>query len=200
MASSVIRTVTWLSSDWNGQETCTLSQFSDGWQLAGRAIGEAESQPVSVDYAISTDQAWQTRRVSVSMSTEHPQSHQQCVLARDDQGRWSAQGEDCPPLDAIQGLHDIDIQITPASNSLPINRLNLAIGESSEVTAAWVRIPEFVLEPLRQRYTRTAEGAYAYASNDGDFTATLQVDDLGLVTTYDPGWTQLEIQPSKGTS
>ena len=200
MASNEVRTVTWLSSDWNGQETCTLSQRSDGWQLAGRATGDAEGQPVTVDYAISTDQAWRTRRVSVSMSTEHLQSHQLCVIERDNQGHWTAQGEDCPPLDSIQGLHDIDIQITPASNSLPINRLNLAIGEGSDVTAAWVRIPEFVLEPLRQRYTRIADRTYAYASNDGDFTATLEVDDLGLVTTYDPGWTRLNMDASNGTS
>lgn len=196
MPSNVVRTVTWLSADWNGQETCTLSQLSDGWQLAGRATGAADDQPVSVDYVISTDQTWQTRRVSVTMSTEHPQSHQHCVLERDAQGRWTAQGEDCPPLDAIQGLHDIDIQITPASNSLPINRLDMAIGEGSEVIAVWVRIPEFVVEPLRQRYTRTADRTYAYESNDGDFTATLEVDDLGLVTTYDPGWTRLDTQDS----
>ena len=67
----------------------------------------------------------------------------------------------------------------------------MAIGEGSEVTAAWVRIPEFAVEPLRQRYTRTADRTYAYESNDGAFTAILEVDDLGLVTTYDPGWVRL---------
>ena len=198
MVSSVVRTVTWLSSDWNGQETCTLSQQSDGWQLAGRATGDADGQPLIVEYAISTDQDWQTRCVTVSLSTEAPQSEQQCVLERDDQARWSARGEDCPPLDAIQGLHDIDIQITPASNSLPINRLNLAIGEGVEVTAAWVRIPEFVVEPLRQRYSRVDDRIYAYESSDGEFTATLEVDDLGLVTTYDPGWTRIDTNASTG--
>lgn len=191
MTSSTIRTVTWLSSDWHGQETCTLLQRSEGWEFAGHATGEADGAAISVDYSIETDNAWQTRRVSVTLSTENPQRQQRCVLTRDGQGRWTGQGEDCPPLDTIQGLHDIDIQITPASNTLPINRLNMAIGEGSEVTAAWIRIPEFVAEPLRQRYTRTADRAYAYESNDGDFTATLHVDDLGLVTTYDPGWTRL---------
>ena len=194
--SNAVRTVTWLSSDWNGQETCTLSQHSDGWEFVGRATGEADGQSVVVDYAISTDQAWQTQQVSVTMSTEHPQSHQHCVLARDHHGRWTAQGEDCPPLDAIQGLHDIDIQITPSSNTLPINRLEMAIGEGADVTAAWVRIPEFVVEPLPQRYTRVAARTYAYESNDGDFTATLEVDDLGLVITYDPGWTRIETNAS----
>ena len=200
MASTEVRTVTWLSSDWNGQETCTLSQLTDGWQLAGRATGDADGQPVRVDYAITTDQDWQTRRVSVSMSTENPHRQQHCVLERDNQGHWTAHGEDCPPLDAIQGLHDIDIQITPASNTLPINRLNMAMGEGSEVTAAWVRIPEFVVEPLRQRYTRVTSRTYAYESNDGEFTATLEVDDLGLVTTYDPGWTRIDTNASKRTS
>jgi hypothetical protein len=70
-------------------------------------------------------------------------------------------------------------------------RLNLAVGESAEVTAAWFRIPEFRVEPLRQRYTRLAEDTYRYESPDHDFTATLTVDDLGLVVVYDPGWVRL---------
>jgi hypothetical protein len=191
VAGKIVRNVSWRSSDWNGRETCTLSEQSDGWELAGHATGKADGQSIAVDYAISTDQAWQTQRVSVAMSTEGPQSRQQCVFARDRKGLWTAQGEDCPPLDAIQGLHDIDIQITPASNSLPINRLGLAIGEAADVTAVWVRIPEFVVEPLPQRYTRVADRTYAYESGGGEFTATLDIDELGLVTTYDPGWTRL---------
>ena len=86
---------------------------------------------------------------------------------------------------------DIDIQVTPATNTLPIRRLNLAVGESADVTAAWFRIPECQVEPLRQRYTRTAEDTYLYESPDHNFSATLTVDDLGLVITYDPGWVRL---------
>jgi hypothetical protein len=74
------------------------------------------------------------------------------------------------------------------TNTLPIRRLAPAIGESIDVTAAWVRFPELTLEPLPQRYTRLSERRYRYESNGGAFVAELEVDDAGLVITYEGGW------------
>lgn len=88
----------------------------------------------------------------------------------------------------LTGCVDVDLSITPATNTLPIRRLRLAVGESAEVTAAWVRFPALSVEPLRQRYTRLAENRYRYESLESGFTAELTVDDQGLVTHYPGGW------------
>src|SRR5712664_99467 len=37
---------------------------------------------------------------------------------------------------------DIDLAVTPATNTLPIRRLNLEVGQSQEVTAAWLKFPD----------------------------------------------------------
>jgi uncharacterized protein len=78
---------------------------------------------------------------------------------------------------------DVDLNVTPATNTLSLRRLNLEVGASAEVVAAWVRFPELTVEPLWQRYTRIAEDRYGYES-DGGFTSELRVDELGLVVSY----------------
>ncbi len=192
MTGSLVRVVHWMSTDWPTPERCTLSKLDDGWEMHGEVRPIVDGFPRDVTYTVRVDREWQTRMVHVRMQTLTPPSDQDLGLARDAFGVWTAtSGNDIPPLGGVQHLTDIDIQVTPATNTLPIRRLNLAVGESAEVTAAWFRIPEFQVEPLRQRYTRTADDTYHYESLDHDFTATLTVDDLGLVITYDPGWVRV---------
>jgi hypothetical protein len=99
-------------------------------------------------------------------------------------GSWLLAGQS---IDEVEGCVDIDLGITPATNVLPIRRLNLAVGESADVVATWVRFPSLAIQPLSQRYTRLSENRYRYESDTG-FTADLTVDAGGLVTTYPGGW------------
>jgi hypothetical protein len=100
-------------------------------------------------------------------------------------------------LEALHGLTDVDLGFSPVTNTLPIRRLDPAIGESVAVTAAWVRFPELTIEPLPQRYTRLAERRYRYESAGGAFVAEIEVDDLGLVTTYEGGWRRSAVSPDR---
>ncbi len=97
------------------------------------------------------------------------------------------------PVPAIEGLVDVDLGFTPATNTLPIRRLTRAVGEAVDVTAAWVRFPELTVEPLPQRYVRLDERRYRYASSGGAFVAELEVDDLGLVVRYEGGWERVAV-------
>jgi len=89
----------------------------------------------------------------------------------------------------IKGTVDIDLGWSPSTNTLPIRRLNLEVGQASgEVIAAWVRFPELALQPLPQEYTRLAERQYRYSSRGGAFVANLVVDDHDLVLDYEGFW------------
>ena len=92
----------------------------------------------------------------------------------------------------MRGCPDVDLSLTPATNTLPIRRLDLGIGKSESVTAAWIKFPEFELQPLSQRYTRTAENIYRYESHTG-FPAEIMVDDLALVTAHPRGWDRIAV-------
>lgn len=196
MSGNLIRVVQWMSTSSPAPDLCALSEISYGWELDGEAQAMLDGLPTEVKYTVRVDREWQTRLVKIrqvhSGAIPGFSSTRHCTLKRDRYGSWTvSSGNDRPRLSGINFLTDIDIQVTPATNTLPIRRLNLAVGERAEVTAAWFRIPEFQVEPLRQRYTRTAEDTYRYEALDHDFTATLTVDDLGLVVNYDPGWVRL---------
>jgi hypothetical protein len=86
----------------------------------------------------------------------------------------------------LKGCVDVDLGVTPSTNTLPIHRLELEVGASAEIVAAWIRFPELDIIPAAQRYTRLADRQYLYESNT--FSAELDVDDLGLVVTYPGIW------------
>jgi hypothetical protein len=90
-------------------------------------------------------------------------------------------------LSGLNHCDDVDLALTPATNTLPIRRLKLPIGGSYAIDSAWVRFPDLSVQPLSQRYTRLAKNTYRYESNTG-FSAEIGVDDLGVLTTYPGGW------------
>jgi hypothetical protein len=98
--------------------------------------------------------------------------------------RWMVNGLATAEFD---GIFDVDLQATPTTNILPIRRLELKPGGSAQVSAVWLRMPEFKVEVLRQRYTRLERNRYQYESATG-FNTEILVDDLGLVISYPGGW------------
>ena len=132
-------------------------------------------------YHITTTPDWKVRQVTVAL--KQGAEERKLELHVDDAQRWW-RGE--RELTQLRGLYDIDLSITPATNTLPLRRLGPNLGESHEVTAAWVKFPELELEPLPQRYTRVDNHRYRYESGTAltDFSAELRVDDAALVTEY----------------
>ena len=85
-------------------------------------------------------------------------------------------------------LPDIDLGFSPATNLLPIRRLELTVGASATVRAAWVRFPEMMLEVLDQVYTRLGPDRYLYESAGGEFRRELTVNRRGFVIDYPGFW------------
>ena len=175
-------TAMWRRIDRPGMERCELEPASDGWRLAGTALFVAQQIPVEIRYSVSLDDAWRTRIVGVHVRSA--EENRSVALRADGAGAWEAGGRAVPEL---EGAVDIDLAWTPATNTIAIRRLDLAVGDTAEVEAAYVPFPERVVEARRQVYTRIAERRYEYRS--GDFSVTLTVDEHGLVTTYPGLWT-----------
>ena len=193
-----MRTMLWQRIDSPGSDWCQLERKSDGWRLQGIVLAEVAAVPVMVDYAIALAPDWSTRTVEIAMRLGDTIKPRKLRLTVAPDQRWQIERE--PSLDpslprdepmALHGLTDVDLGITPATNTLPIRRLAPAIGEGVAVTATWVRFPELTIEPLPQRYIRLAERRYRYESAGGAFVAEIEVDDLGLVTTYEGGWRRI---------
>lgn len=184
MTDRLHRTIVWRRLDGLGIEHCSLAQRGDGWQIRGTAI-RAEGDPFLARYRVACDAGWRTRAVEIEV--EMGTNIRTLRMTVDEDRRWWNASTDAELL-AFRGCDDADLGITPATNTLPIRRLNLGIGETRAVTAAWVQFPTLSIEPLPQRYTRLDALRYRYESADGAFTTELAVDELGLVTHYAGGW------------
>jgi len=176
--------IAWRRVDAVGFERCGLSRERDRYKLGG-TIGLLEGgESFDASYDVTCDAAWVTRSVTVDL--RGPDGERSLQLAVKD-GLWWVEGR----LEAtLRECVDVDLGWTPSTNTLPIRRLNLAVGESRAVTAAWVRFPELTVERLPQEYRRLDERRYRYSSAGGRFVAELEVDEHGLVTTYGQIWTR----------
>ncbi len=181
----LIADVLWSRRDEVSIEHCRILEHPDYISIDGRVLSAIDGRPYRADYTIRCDREWRTQTVLVHV-VEGMTSR--IELERLPTGGWRRDGADIPGSD---DLIDIDLSITPATNTLPIRRLGLGIGESAAVEALWVVFPELRTERLSQTYTRTHERALRYTSNDGNFVARLKVDDEGVVVTYGDLWERI---------
>jgi uncharacterized protein len=159
---------------------------SDGGVVAnGLVIGLEGGRPFRIGYEIRCDERWRVREVrAAAPDLERPVLE----LLADGEGHWKRGGGE--PIPELEGCIDVDISATPFTNTLPIRRLGLKSGDSADVDVAYVRVPELLVEPERQRYgcleTQVDSGLYRFEALPSGFTAELPVDADGLVIDY-PG-------------
>ena len=166
-------TAEWSGWDGVGHELLTLGWETGGWTADGVVRG------VDVHYVVRLDEQWRLRQFLLFRDQEEPD----LWLGVNPAGQWGeVNGGHRPELD---GCIDVDLGCTPFTNSLPIRRLLLDVGQTAELLVARVEVETLAVTPERQRYTRLADRRYAYADQSG-FEAELDVDEHGLVLDY-PG-------------
>jgi hypothetical protein len=186
MQDELKRAVVWKNLLLDGRDYCGLWQVSDGWLLKGTVVGVLKDQrPVLASYEVYADENWLTHRVHVERTIGA--DVKTLDLNVESRGVWRSAGQELP---ALSGCDDVDLALTPATNTLAIRRLNLEIGRSASVIVAWVKFPDLMVQPLSERYTRLANDKYRYQSNTG-FAADITVDELGLVITYPGAWERI---------
>lgn len=179
-------TALWRNQEGTSIEYSNLNSSSYGYTLAGTIILLLELQPHKIAYQICCDRHWQTKKATVCLETAV--ANRRLALTVDGNRCWRANSS---PLEFAEGLFDVDLEVSPATNTLPIHRLSLEVGESKETKAVWVRFPSLTLEPLRQRYTRLSSRLYRYEAPSLGFEAQLEVYDDGLIVKYGELWMRI---------
>jgi hypothetical protein len=176
----------WTPWDGRGLEHLRLRVGESGIEADGVVIGEEDEATFRARYVIRCDPRWRTREMIADPLDGRGSLH----LRSDGKGNWrDVSGRSIPEL---KSCLDVDLSATPFTNTLPIRRLDLREGESSEIVAVYVDVPDMRLGPSRQRYTcleRNADGGLYRYEDEGlfrGFTADLPVDADGLVLNY-PG-------------
>lgn len=177
----LLQSLVWECKDCFSTEYFTLSEFDEEYLLRGTVI-VYETDPTLINYQIACDKHWFTKFVWINWEQEGKTNS--LTLKTDGEHSWFKDGS---PLPSMNGLPDVDVEFSPATNTLPIRRLNLNVGESKTVDAVWVRLEGLGLTRIQQKYSRLAQNCYLYENQFG-FKATLEVDELGLVIRYGDLW------------
>lgn len=175
-------TTRWISlTDPITVEQCGLEQ--DEYGVLVRSTLGGLDEPI--EYTLRATSAWQFTRLSLTVGDR------QLRVERTADG-WTDDGQPRPDLSAAR---EVDLSLSPFSNTLPIRRLELPIGASAEIVTAYIDLPAGTVSTDPQRYTRTAAQEYLYESLDSDFSRTITVDGAGLVVDY-PGLFAREDSPA----
>ena len=165
-------TARWQRWEADADETLTLRWENEGWT----ATGEVGRERVS--YVIRLSPTWQVRQFLLFRDLDEPD----LWLGTDGNGRWGEMnGAHRTDLD---GCTELDLGCTPFTNTLPIRRLQLDVGDAAGITAAMVDVETLGVVPVKQRYHHVAPRRWEYTNLDSGATATFDVDEYGLVRDY----------------
>jgi hypothetical protein len=185
----------WEALDWPGLEHVIVTADGAGFRADGQLVLGPPEGPASVSYQLSCDASWRVTGLTVTAASAA--GSRTLALSAGHDGHWIADGQPRPDLD---GCIDIDISLTPLTNTLPIRRLTWAPERPQELDVVYVSAPDLTARRVIQRYTllrRDADGAaplYRYES--GSFRADLTVDSDGFVSDYPGLWRR--VWPSAG--
>ena len=172
-----------LREDSPGHDVCRVRASSSGWRIEGAAAFIADETPAQLAYDLECDRLWRTA-IGHVRGWRGDTAIDLHVVRRVD-GAWTLNGDLVP---GVEGLEDLDFGFTPATNLSQLRRLSLTIGQTAELTVAWLDVFAGTLSPLGQHYQRLTETTYAYDAPAFDYADELEVDPSGFVVRYPRLW------------
>ncbi|GAB1822823.1 putative glycolipid-binding domain-containing protein [Herbidospora sp. RD11066] len=161
-----------------GFEVVFFEVSPEGIRARGSTSAVEDGEPWYVEYDITLDASWHTRRAVVRNRSSRGAG--EVLIESDGAGHWTVNGEPAPLLD---GLHDVDLESSAMTNAFPVHRES---AEAFDAPAVYVRAADLRVERLEQHYTRTGGTSFDYASPAFGTFCRLDYDPSGLVVDY-PG-------------
>lgn len=169
----------WTGREYYSLENCLVNTTGKGTAINSVIVGKYNSTIYRVEYEIHTNKDWQV--VSFALRGLHSDQSLHWKFASDGNGNWTREGK---PADEFKGCIDIDIPLTPFTNTLPINRLALKPGSSQRIRVLYLDVLEQRISRVEQQYTRLSDSEYQYENVPNDFEAKITVDASGFVVDY----------------
>ncbi|AUH51544.1 hypothetical protein CXB49_12300 [Chromobacterium sp. ATCC 53434] len=134
----------------------------------------------SLRYRMQLDHKGRLSHAHIDVAAPEPR---QLTLQHTENGRWLLNGQADPAWD---GCQELDLQACGLTNAFPIRRLQLAEGDSVELSMLFVRLPALTPTICPQRYTRLPDrdGLARYRYESPGFAADILVDAQGLTVHY----------------
>jgi hypothetical protein len=171
--------ILWSGREYYSLENCLIDTSETGTEINSTIIGSYQGKIYQVTYRIKTNEYWET--MFAAITSRHSNQTQTIQLEGDGEGNWVYDGK---KAEQFTGCIDIDIPLTPFTNTLPIRRLKLHQHQEQVIQVIYCDLLEQRIEPVRQQYRRLSATEYHYQNIPNDFEANIVVDELGFVVDY----------------
>jgi len=179
---NTVHEVIWTPWEGQGIEHLRVTERQEGIDADGLIVGLHEIGAFRLRYRIVCDAGWRVRQVHLALMD----GGRSLELGADGDGHWV--DENGLSIAGLDGCIDIDISGSPFTNTLPIRRLGLQVGQSADLPMVYIHVPTLRVEQTMQRYTCLESGTegslYRFEGLDSGYTAVLPVDGNGLVLDY----------------
>jgi len=173
--------ILWTGREYYSLEHCQLYETADGIHAESVILGTYKGSIYRVDYRLHINKYWETQ--CLELQSCYGERRENIVLQNDTAGNWALNGQPAPQF---AGCLDVDISLTPFTNTLPIRRLDLEDGGEQLISVIYIDLVAGEIRPVQQKYRRISADMYHYENIPKDFEADIRVDEEGLVVDY-PG-------------
>jgi len=176
------KTIVWKGICLNTMESCTVIRENKKITVNGVIAGLENSQPVNVHYQIKLDETYEIESL---LLTSYQDELFEVKMVRENRKWFDGNGKH---LESFDDCNDIDIALSPYTNTIPINRLHLNPGESRQINVVYIDPVKKSVSRNQQRYTYIESNKYRYENLDSTFISDIVVDRNGFVITYPGIW------------
>lgn len=179
------RHIVWQRWEEPGIEHLYLREENDRVIADGMIVGVIDEQLMRLRYEVQCGPAYQFQVVHVQMLQPFQRT---LTLTRSNDGIWRDGEHNVLP--DLAGAFDIDLTVSPFTNTLPIRRLHPPIDQPLEILVAYIDLPAFTIRPECQLYTlihtSSVDNTYRFEQPSIEYTQDITVDSQGYVVDY-PG-------------
>jgi uncharacterized protein len=173
--------IIWEGIEYHSLEYAVLVTSSGSHLISSSIVGIYKGKKYRVDYIIKTNSRWQVKYLELQSMVNN--KSRKYLLASDSRAQWTLDGE---KTQRFAGCTEVDISLTPFTNSLPVNRLKMRKKESQIIDVVFVDVLEGKIKRVKQQYTKLSDRSYKFQNVPNDFEAILTTDRTGFVRNY-PG-------------
>ena len=170
--------ILWSGIEYYSLENCFVESTPDGVMINSIIVGLYNEEIYRVKYDIILDKDWVTKSCIIEAWINNKVKKIDLSKQGD---TWFLNGKIHHKFD---NCIDVDIPLTPLTNSLPINRLRLSLGQETKVDIIYIDLLEDTIKHVKQKYKRLSTEIFKYENIPNDFEAEIKVDTAGFVVNY----------------
>lgn len=182
-----MKTFLWKGLSQQSTERCRIVDRNGQQIVTSEIVLESFGEKKKLLYEIILDEDWVVK--SFTVENDFSKSPFYFSARQYEKGKWKNQLDES--LTTFDKCIDIDIFPTPFTNTLPLKRQPLIVGEQSDYMMLWIDLVDGEAKTDRQRYRRLDNHVYRFTSLDTNFTADIQFTDDTMVKHY-PGLFNLQ--------